>query len=476
MVLVGACSVYDTSLLEESSDAATTTTTTTATSSGTGGGGGQGGGSTTSSTTTGTGGGGGQPECNAPGDCPGQDSECAKRTCNQGTCGTMNTAEGTAVAAQTAFDCVEVQCDGMGNAIPAPDDLDIEDDNNDCTADTCSEGLPVHTPVAPSTMCGNGQFCNANAQCVECLIGSDCASGVCDNNNTCAAAGCGDGIKNGTETAIDCGGACPPCATGLACSVNADCVGGSCVGSVCAATCTDGLKNQNETDVDCGGPCSPCALGQTCSIGGDCQLGKCQTNTCVCTGNHLVLSEIRSRGAASAFDEIVELYNPTDLPITLDNTWVLESRSSSAGSYKVEWTGAGEVIPAHGHFLIVGGTYADAAVPDNAPTATDIGLTDAASVRISQNGSVIDAVCYYFSAATLNDFTTGLNFSCEGTPVSNSPHNNTTSVASNSDVSIERKPGGLALGNCIDTDDNAADWQTSTPANPQGTQSPLTPP
>ena len=47
---------------------------------------------------------------------------------------------------------------------------------------------------------------------------------------------CTDGIQNGTETGIDCGGACAAC-----------------------PTCTDGIQNGDETGVDCGGPdCEPC--------------------------------------------------------------------------------------------------------------------------------------------------------------------------------------------------------------------------
>jgi beta-glucanase (GH16 family) len=46
---------------------------------------------------------------------------------------------------------------------------------------------------------------------------------------------CSDGIKNGNETGIDCGGDCLPC-----------------------ETCDDGLQNGNETGVDCGGDCAPC--------------------------------------------------------------------------------------------------------------------------------------------------------------------------------------------------------------------------
>ncbi len=49
---------------------------------------------------------------------------------------------------------------------------------------------------------------------------------------------CTDGIKNGTETGIDCGGSCPACPP--------------------APTCTDGIKNGTETGIDCGGSCPAC--------------------------------------------------------------------------------------------------------------------------------------------------------------------------------------------------------------------------
>ncbi|NND93342.1 MAG: hypothetical protein HKN45_00640 [Flavobacteriales bacterium] len=46
---------------------------------------------------------------------------------------------------------------------------------------------------------------------------------------------CQDGVQSGTETGVDCGGSCPPC-----------------------ATCSDGILNQGEIFIDCGGPCPPC--------------------------------------------------------------------------------------------------------------------------------------------------------------------------------------------------------------------------
>ena len=58
---------------------------------------------------------------------------------------------------------------------------------------------------------------------------------------------CFDGIQNGNETGIDCGGTCPPC------------------------HCSDGIQNNGETGVDCGGPCPnscpvPCNVDASYSI------------------------------------------------------------------------------------------------------------------------------------------------------------------------------------------------------------------
>ena len=71
---------------------------------------------------------------------------------------------------------------------------------------------------------------------------------------------CNDGVKNGTETAKDCGGSCTACADGAACLVAADCQSGVCgVNKLCSVpSCNDGVKNGTETAVDCGGVCPMC--------------------------------------------------------------------------------------------------------------------------------------------------------------------------------------------------------------------------
>jgi alpha-tubulin suppressor-like RCC1 family protein len=75
---------------------------------------------------------------------------------------------------------------------------------------------------------------------------------------------CADGLQNGAETDVDCGGTCAGCAVGEACGSDSDCGSGKCdvVLSECipAATCEDGIQNQTETGVDCGGSCDACSL------------------------------------------------------------------------------------------------------------------------------------------------------------------------------------------------------------------------
>jgi len=48
------------------------------------------------------------------------------------------------------------------------------------------------------------------------------------------------------------------------------------------STCSDGVKNGSETDVDCGGgTCAACANGRSCSVATDCTSGTCTGGVCV---------------------------------------------------------------------------------------------------------------------------------------------------------------------------------------------------
>ena len=99
------------------------------------------------------------------------------------------------------------------------------------------------------------------------------------------AGSCTDGIKNGTETDIDCGGAtCPKCLQGKACAASPDCTTGYCNPdkSVCGpASCADKLKDGTESDIDCGGTdCAACPVDKLCAAATDCSTTSCTDGVC----------------------------------------------------------------------------------------------------------------------------------------------------------------------------------------------------
>jgi hypothetical protein len=148
-----------------------------------------------------------------------------------------------------------------------------------CASPSCTDG--VRNGVETDVDCG-GTACGKCATGKACLASADCLSFVCPGG-LCAAPSCSDSVKNGAEGDVDCGGTCTPCGTGSACGTGADCVSGACASGRCATvTCTDGVKNGNETDQDCGGgTCPKCADGKVCKGNSDCQNASCLAGLCV---------------------------------------------------------------------------------------------------------------------------------------------------------------------------------------------------
>lgn len=116
-----------------------------------------------------------------------------------------------------------------------------------CLPDGCYDF--VITDVYGDGICcsyGNGSYSVTNGSTTLASGGSFTSS---DATNFCLggapAATCTDGIQNGDETGVDCGGSnCAPCVT--------------------PPTCNDGIQNGDETGVDCGGSnCTPCTTGGT---------------------------------------------------------------------------------------------------------------------------------------------------------------------------------------------------------------------
>ncbi|MGE3631441.1 MAG: hypothetical protein AB7P00_16155, partial [Sandaracinaceae bacterium] len=152
------------------------------------------------------------------------------------------------------------------------------DAGSDAAVPSCTDGLANGDET--DVDCG-GTACGPCDDGDMCGVAGDCVSMVC-TANVCVATSCTDGVMNGDETDVDCGGSCAGCGDGAMCAMSDDCGSLVCVGNLCqAATCTDGVLNGAETDLDCGGPlCVPCVDGDACALARDCDSGVCTALVC----------------------------------------------------------------------------------------------------------------------------------------------------------------------------------------------------
>jgi lamin tail-like protein len=209
--------------------------------------------------------------CNTPSDCAGQDTECQARTCTAGVCGLANTAKGTAVTAQTAANCKKDQCDGNGAIESVADDTDLPVDNETCTSDVCTAGVPSNPPVAVGATCaeGSGILCDGAGSCAACLVATDCA-GV---DTECQQRSCTAGVCGVTNTAAG---------TALAAQTSSDCKKAVCDGNGATTTQNDDTdlpddNNACTTDVCTAGVPSHVGVanGATCGGALTCLNGVC---------------------------------------------------------------------------------------------------------------------------------------------------------------------------------------------------------
>ena len=173
-------------------------------------------------------------------------------------------------------------------------------------------------PVCPA--CVVGKHCALNRDCASpavCVVpeGGVGEGGVGEGGvggAVCNLASCHDGMKDGDETGIDCGGpTCAACATGQGCLVGTDCVSRVCSGMLCQApTCSDGVKNGSETDIDCGGiACPACFVGKQCLLTADCKSDICTSNTCSCPPNMVIVPTNLPEGGDYCVDELEVTYS-----------------------------------------------------------------------------------------------------------------------------------------------------------------------
>lgn len=120
---------------------------------------------------------------------------------------------------------------------------------------------------------------------------------------------CTDGIQNGQETGVDCGGPdCQPCQVD--------------------PTCTDGIQNGQETGVDCGGPdCQPCQTNNDCDAPTNVAANVASESTAIVT----------FEGTTDAFEYIVtyQAQGNSAESVTTSNTYVILDNLIAETTYMV---------------------------------------------------------------------------------------------------------------------------------------------
>ncbi len=143
----------------------------------------------------------------------------------------------------------------------------------------------------PKGLCvGIGNFCTGEATCAFC---SNARQDAPPSTSGDAGADAGSSQEDifGNETDIDCGGTgCAPCKTDAICNQNSDCE--SCICARLSRTaenatcqpprCNNGVQDGCESDIDCGGACGAiCGDGQVCNSKADCASNSCVDGKCV---------------------------------------------------------------------------------------------------------------------------------------------------------------------------------------------------
>jgi hypothetical protein len=102
-----------------------------------------------------------------------------------------------------------------------------------------------------------------------------------------------------------------------------------------AASCSDGIRNGTETDIDCGGACAPCDDGRTCTAARDCTVGSCFAGRCgermwfvESQGTTIAVPGDQLWVAAPGLRETFTLYTPSNVYLR----WTGTSRYAGGGN------------------------------------------------------------------------------------------------------------------------------------------------
>jgi hypothetical protein len=217
-----------------------------------------------------------------------RDEDCGWVSCLDGLCGGYRScANWERDGHETDTDCGGPFCHGCEAGRSCRVDSDCL--SEECVAGSCTvpSTASCHNGVRDGNEsdvdCGGG-LCPSCSDGLGCNTLMDCETPTCEQGICGGTWVCSNLMQDGRETDVDCGGGlCPPCTGGLACVSNDDCLSELCADGICTAralTCDNGVKDGRETDVDCGASCDPCQLGQGCARVIDCTTLACTGGVC----------------------------------------------------------------------------------------------------------------------------------------------------------------------------------------------------
>jgi hypothetical protein len=221
------------------------------------------------------------------------DADCRNDSCVAGTCAEAGCTDGVHNQDESDVDCGGAICAACPAGLGCDSDSDCEGDlfcapgDASCSPQSCADAIQSGSELGVD--CGGD--CPGCPEGTACTSDADCASGVCGDSGSCSAPRCDDGVRNQEELDVDCAGSCAAdCGTGQRCQQASDCTSRVCGSVGCAAgealccqvpRCDDGVRNAAEADVDCGtAACGGCALGDDCSADAQCQSGFCSGGSC----------------------------------------------------------------------------------------------------------------------------------------------------------------------------------------------------
>jgi hypothetical protein len=271
-------------------------------------------------------------QCDGQGTCTGctdaaqcgAGGECFAWVCDANmNCQQELSPAGTPTSNQSPSDCLLAVCNESGQVDQVPDDGEIPDDGDVCTADSCSGGAPQHPFQPQGVQCGECLACDGAGVCSACPADWLCASSVCVPPEV---------LPDGSACQVDVQCQNAHCVASVCCDTACDGVCQSCVGAftggvdgtcgvvadgtdpedecaapaadVCAAgvcSCQNGVQDGDEMALDCGGSyCDPCGtwvcgealgcVGQTpgeCCVDPGCSNCADQSATCAATAGAL---------------------------------------------------------------------------------------------------------------------------------------------------------------------------------------------